>query len=108
MNKITIEIYACAVKKLLPLAQGDTSGSRIAALVLLSSYNSYSFLLPIAELSCLDSANCAAALDVIRGRAELRIEPQELSENGPEIFENLAEQWRKCAKPAGRRNVVRY
>lgn len=99
--------YSHAVKKLVPIAQRDTSGSRIAALVLLSAYNSYTFQVPLADLALLDEANFEAAITVIRGRAELRIEPQELIDNGQTIFENLFEQWQSCGKPA-HRNVQFY
>lgn len=99
--------YTEAVKKLLPISQSDTGGSRIAALVLLSAYNSYTFQVPVAEMALLDTGNCEAAMEVIYGRAEFRIEPQELIDNGQQIFENLAEQWHSCGKPA-RRDVEFY
>jgi len=36
---MTKQDYAAAIIKLVPLAQGDTGGSRVAAQVLLSAYN---------------------------------------------------------------------
>lgn len=93
MPRITLERYRAAVVCLLPIASRDTSGSRIAALVLLSAYNSYSFRVPLAELALLDDQNYEHALAVIRGRAELLIEPHELIDNGGMEFDVLWSQW---------------
>lgn len=96
--KITPEQYAEAVALLVKTAQGDTSGSRASAQVLLSAYNSYAFQLGITELCNLDADHYEAALAVIRGRVELRHEPHEMIQDGPKHFEQLWEQWEhyKC------------
>ena len=69
------ERYTAAVLKLIPLAQGDTGGSRVAAQILLSAYNGEEFQLNIVDLTNLDRKHYIAALSVIRGRVELGIEP---------------------------------
>lgn len=85
--------YATAVKKLLPLAQGDTGGSPVAAKVLLSAYNGNLFKFGISELCYLDNFHFEAAMNVIAGRVELRLEPHELFTNGTEIFQALAKEY---------------
>jgi hypothetical protein len=89
------ETYAAAIAKLVPLAQGDTGGSRVAAQVLLSAFNGEEWQLNIVELSLLDQGYYEAALDVIRGRVELGIEPHTLVEGGGRIFEELWLQWER-------------
>lgn len=85
--------YAQAILKLLPLAQGSSGGSKPAAMVLLSAYNGHSFTVSVVDLCNLDAENFAAAMCVISGRYRFYRAPQNAIENGPEIFERLAEQW---------------
>ena len=92
---MTLQDYADAIIKLVPLAQGDTGGSRVAAQVLLSAYNGNDFQLDIVDLCSLDRGYYQAALAVIRGRVELHEEPQNLVQNGDEIFRDLWQQWRR-------------
>ncbi len=92
---ITEQEYSAAILKLVPLAQGDTGGSRVAAQVVLSAYNGSDFQLDIADLCNLDRGNYQAALAVIRGRVELGIEPQDFLENGDEVFRELWKQWER-------------
>ena len=92
---MTKQDYAAAIIKLVPLAQGDTGGSRVAAQVLLSAYNGNDFQLDIVDLCRLDSGHYQAALAVIRGRVELREEPQNFVENGDEVFRDLWQQWQR-------------
>lgn len=80
-KQMTTEEYTDAVKTLLPLAQGDTGGSRVAALVLLSAYNGREFPLDITELCGLSLDYYFAAMIVIRGRVELDSVPQYLIED---------------------------
>lgn len=85
--------YCDAIKTLLPLAQGDTGGSEVAAMVLLSAYNGRTFKLGVSELCRLDDIHYEAAMDVIAGRVELRLEPHQVFVNGTEIFEALAQAY---------------
>lgn len=94
-NAITEETYSQAVSKLIKLAQGDTGGSRVAAQVLLSAFNGEAWQLNIVDLSVLDKSNYKAALDVIRGRVELYMEPHTLIENGDRVFEELWHRWER-------------
>ncbi|MBU0945351.1 MAG: hypothetical protein KJ804_12155 [Proteobacteria bacterium] len=93
-KQMTIPEYTEAVKNLLPLAQGDTGGSRIAAMVLLSAYNGREFPLDITELCGLDLDHYFDAMIVIRGRVELQTEPQTLIKDGSRIFESLWQNWK--------------
>ena len=92
---ITKQDYADAIGKLLPLAQGDTGGSRVAAQILLSAYNGRDFQLDIVDLCSLDGGHYQAALAAFRGRVELREEPQNFVENGDEVFRNLWRRWER-------------
>ena len=85
--------YSDAILKLAHLAEGDTGGSRVAAQVLLSAYNGNDFQLNIVDLCNLDRLHYQAALSVILGRVELGIEPQQLLDNGDQVFLDLWERW---------------
>ena len=87
--------YAAAIAKLVTLARGDTGGSRVAAQVVLSAFNGTDYQLNIVDLCNLDRENYQAALDVIRGRVELGIEPHNLLVNGDQIFLELWQQWQR-------------
>jgi len=91
----TKQEYTDAIIKLVPLAQGDTGGSRVAAQVLLSAYNGNDFQLDIVDLCNLDRRHYQAALAVIRGRVELREEPQNYAANGDMVFRDLWQQWQR-------------
>lgn len=93
MTPMTLEDYAAGVAMLMPLARSDTGGSLAAAQVLLSAYNGNEWQLDITDLCSLDEDHYAAALAVIRGRAEIRTEPHLLIENGDALFRRLWEQW---------------
>jgi hypothetical protein len=92
---MTKQDYAAAIVKLVSLAQGDTGGSRVAAQVLLSAYNGADFQLDIVALGNLDHGYYQAALAVIRGRVELREEPQNFVKNGDEVFRDLWHRWER-------------
>lgn len=93
MSRITPDEYADAVSKCLELAQYSTGGGRVMAQVLLSAYNGDSFQLDLTDLCNLDSSNYPFALTVIRGRYEVRREPQEMIPNGSAIFSELWKKW---------------
>lgn len=85
--------YAEAVELLLKLAQKDCGGSRVAAQVLLSTYNGDNWHCDLTDLCNLDAENYRAALIVIRGRVELNCEPQRLIPDGEAVFDALEEDW---------------
>lgn len=95
MDKIRLDEYAKAIVGCIELAQQPTHGGRIAAQVLLSAYNGYSFQLDVAGLSNLDPENYEIAITVIRGRYETCREPHEMLANGSKIFCDLWEQWKR-------------
>jgi len=94
LKNISLEEYISGIETLVPLAQGDTGGSRVAAQVLLSAYNGEAFQLNIVDLGTLDEKYYFAALFVIQGRTEHRTEPHSLIFNGDTIFPALWEQWK--------------
>lgn len=93
MKAITLEEYAEAVAVCVELAQQSTSGGRAAAQVLLSAYNGDAFQLDITDLCNLDQENYENAITVIRGRYEIRQEPQQVLQDGSQIFRDLWRQW---------------
>ena len=94
MEQIPLDEYITGVETLVPLAQSDTGGSRVAAQVLLSAYNGEAFQLNIVDLGLLDKKYYQAALAVIRGRTEHRAEPHTLIFDGETIFPALWKQWK--------------
>lgn len=92
-SPIVLDDYVKAVEHCLGLAQGDSSGSRVMAQVLLSAYNGHHFQMDVAEMSVLDRENYKAVLNVIRGRYELGLEPHNAVEDGPVRFRDLWSQW---------------
>lgn len=93
MDNVSQEEYAKAVAACVDLAQQPTGGGRVAAQVLLSAYNGDSFQLDVTDLCNLDRSNYENAITVIRGRYEIRREPQEMIADGGTIFRALWNQW---------------
>ena len=91
----TREEYAASVIVLLKLALDDTSGSRVAAQVLLSCYNGINWQLNVSDLVCLDRQHLQHALIVMECRATLWAEPHDLVKNGDRHFNKLQAQWKK-------------
>lgn len=90
---MTIQEYTDAVHKLLKVVDMCCGGSRAAVQVLLSAYNGNDFHLSIPDLCVLDQNYYSAAITVIRGRCELRLEPHEVIPNGSRIFEDMYFDW---------------
>ncbi|WP_218309731.1 DUF7673 family protein [Alteromonas antoniana] len=90
---VTERDYSDAVSSLLNVAQGDTSGSRAAAQVLLSTYNGSNFHMDLTDLCVLDLKYVEQALIVLRGRVILCIEPHQMIDNGKTKFSRLEKQW---------------
>lgn len=118
MNPITHEEYEEAVSLMIGLAQTDTSGGRVAAQVVLSAYNGSEWQLDVADLSLLDGKYYLAAINVIRGRKELMLEPHNLITDGQEVFHQIWDQWnryhisnrwkRTCFSCDGRGVIIEY
>lgn len=90
---VTRADYSEAVESLLSIADGDTSGSRAAAQVLLSTYNGYNYHMDLTDLCVLDLKYIESALVVMRGRTLLSIEPHSVIANGSERFLALEDSW---------------
>lgn len=85
--------YEKAVARLLPIAQADTSASRIAAQVLLSTYNGHDYHLDATDLCYLDDPELAAAITVLSQRPLTRREPHGLNPNFEAGFSRIIEVW---------------
>ena len=94
-NKLTVTAkdYGDAVESLLDLAMGDTSGSRAAAQLLLSTYNGYNYHMDLTDLCVLDLRYLDKALIVLRGRVLLGQEPHDAINDGENRFRVLEESW---------------
>lgn len=90
---LTHSDYTDAVTLLVKLAQKDCGGSRVAAQVLLSTYNGYNWHMDLTDLCNLGGAYYRAAMIVIRCRVELSREPQCVIDNGSFIFDQLEKDW---------------
>lgn len=90
---VTERDYSESISSLLSVAQGDASGSRAAAQVLLSTYNGNNFHMNLTDLCVLDLKYVEQALIVLRGRVMLCIEPQQMIEDGKAKFSRLEKQW---------------
>ena len=90
---VTADDYTKSVLILAKVAQGDTSGSRAAAQVLLSLYDGSNWNMNLTDLCVLDFGLFAQALIAIRGRVTVFEEPHNVIENGSQIFANLEKQW---------------
>ncbi|MFI2810169.1 hypothetical protein [Microbulbifer sp. JSM ZJ756] len=95
MNLVTLTQYQKSVFAMLRAERANTGASEVAALVLLSAWNSDDFSLPVAELCRLDDDNFRHAMNVI----ELRYygaEPHRMVPNGNELFGELCRRWAGC------------
>tara|TARA_A200000159_G_scaffold147384_1_gene154405 strand:+ start:2958 stop:3332 length:375 start_codon:yes stop_codon:yes gene_type:complete len=90
---VTERDYSEAVSSLLNVALGDTSGSRAAAQVLLSTYNGNNYHMDLTDLCVLDLKYVEQSLIVLRGRVMLCSEPHQMIEDGKAKFERLEKQW---------------
>jgi hypothetical protein len=94
-EKATAE-YKASVEELLRIAKMRTGGSRVAAQVLLSAYNGYSFHVDVTDLGLLDQETFGHALRVIWGRNQNPwMEPQRVIDNGDVVFGKLWDNWIK-------------
>lgn len=92
MNDATFTKARRSVEALLTVEARCTGASEIAALVLLSAYNSFDFSVPVADLGSLDGDNYKHALNVITVRY-MGFEPHTLVENGSARFEAMRRRW---------------
>lgn len=93
---VTIDDYREAVETLLRVVRmKGTSGSRAASILLLSLYNGSEWRMDLTDLCLLSDEYYAAALNAIRGRKELMVEPHRMVAGGDEIFSELWTRWER-------------
>jgi len=93
MKAIELQEYKKSVVELIKVSRSHTGQARFAAQVILSAYNGQNWQLDITDLCGFDANLYEHALNVIRGRTELKIEPHELVDNGDEVFRRLQARW---------------
>lgn len=92
-TSLTASDYSDAVSLLVKLAQKNCGGSRVAAQVLLGTYNGNHWHMNLVDLTNLDAEHYRAAIIVIRCRVEIWREPHEMIDDGDAIFEALVDDW---------------
>lgn len=86
-----------ALRRLLPVAQGDTGQSGVVARFLLGLYNGRRFPFDLTDLRRLDAGLHDDCLAVLKMDATPLQEVHEYLPNGGRIFEDLAATW--CPTP---------
>lgn len=82
-----------ALRRLLPIAQGDTGQCRVVAEFLLGLYNGSRFPFDMTGFRLLDSAIFNDCMKVLRMDSRPSREVHEYFENGGRIWESLAADW---------------
>ena len=82
-----------ALRRLLPVAMGNSGQSRRVACLLLGCYNGTRFPFDLTHLRSLDCALMDDCLAVLRMDANCYQEVHTYFENGGRIFEQLASDW---------------
>lgn len=83
-----------ALRRLLPIAQGDTGQCRHVAAFLLSLYNGNRFRFDLTDLRCVDRAIFDDCLAVLQMDAQPQKEVHTYFPKGGQVFEALAAAWR--------------
>ncbi|MFZ2972284.1 MAG: hypothetical protein WA049_06565 [Ferribacterium limneticum] len=82
-----------ALRRLLPIAMGDTGQSGRVASILLGLYNGHRFPVNLTNLRSLDDAIFEDVIAVLRMDANAYQEVHLYFENGARVFEKLADDW---------------
>lgn len=82
-----------ALRRLLPIAQGDTGQSGVIAAFLLGCYNGARFRFDLTDLRRLDRELFEDCLLVLRMDHSAEKEVHRYFENGGDVFEALARDW---------------
>jgi hypothetical protein len=90
---LTDSDYTNAVTTLVKLANMDCGGARVAAQVLLSTYNGDNWHMDLVDLCNLSGEYYRAAIIVIRCRVEICREPHHMINNGTAVFDRLEKEW---------------
>lgn len=83
-----------ALRRLLPIAQGHSGQCRHVAAFLLGLYNGTRFPFDLTDLRSIDHAIFQDCLAVLRMDANPQREVHTYFDNGGQVFEQLAEDWR--------------
>lgn len=97
-----------SVTKLLRLAAMDCGGSKPAAAVLLSAYDSSRYPLEVDELCRLDPEHTQAALNVIALRVCHSTEPHQVIKDGSKVFEDLIADWGEVLRVENRATATSW
>lgn len=84
---------ADALRRLLPIAQGNSGQCKSVARILLGLYNGVRFPLDLTFLRCLDYKILDDVLAVLRMDANALQEVHLYFTNGGQVFEQLAKDW---------------
>jgi len=82
-----------ALRRLLPIAQGNTGQSERVARLLLACYNGYRFPMRLNNMRSLDYEIMDDCLAVLRMDANAYQEVHRYFDNGGNVFEQLAKDW---------------
>lgn len=83
-----------ALRRLLPIAQGNTGQCRHVAAFLLGLYNGKRFKFDLTDLRCVDRAIFEDCISVLQMDAQPLREVHTYFPKGGEVFEDLAVSWR--------------
>jgi hypothetical protein len=83
-----------ALRRLLPIAQGNTGQCRHVAAFLLGLYNGTRFPFDLTDLRAVDSEIFGDCMAVLQMDAQPAGEVHTYFENGGQVFEQLAQDWR--------------
>lgn len=85
-----------ALKRLMPVAQGDTGQCGVVARFLLGLYNGPRFPFDLTDLRRLDRDLMEDCLLVLRMDSSPEKEVHKYFEDGGQLFEQLAQDWKKA------------
>lgn len=83
-----------ALRRLLPIAQGNTGQCRHVAAFLLGLYNGRRFPFDLTDLRCVDGAIFDDCMAVLQMDSQPAREVHTYFDNGGQVFEQLAQDWR--------------
>lgn len=83
-----------ALRRLLPIAQGNTGQCRHVAAFLLGLYNGTRFPFDLTDLRCVDGEIFDDCMAVLQMEAQPAREVHTYFDNGSQVFEQLAQDWR--------------
>jgi hypothetical protein len=83
-----------ALRRLLPIAQGNTGQCRHVAAFLLGLYNGTRFPFDLTDLRCVDGEIFDDCMAVLQMDAQPAREVHTYFDNGSQVFEQLAQDWR--------------